>query len=329
MDNRARTSFKIFALAVGLYYIFNGVRNMLGLTEAILIVAGIIAIAIVFMLFNRGVYYHNRAGRRFQKGDTEGALTDLEKAVHYDAKNVNIRGSYAFLLLKVGQIKEASLQIDEALANVRKKHDDKNGLTLTKAMVLWKEEKLDEAIDMLSELIKTFETTDVYATLGFLYIEKGDYDKAIEFNLKAKEYNNDNAVILDNLGCSYYLSGDYDTAYELYQGLMKLKPSFPEAFYNYAKVLEYKGELEKALYIIRHSLTLKFWHTNTISKTKIEEYLAYLEAKEEEIEKNNKVNRLDEAAASEEIKGSIDNQDVVGTENDVNTEANADTTDDE
>lgn len=287
MDNRARTSFKIFAIAVGLYYIFNGVRNLLGLGEAILIIASLLVVLFVLLRYNRGVYYHNRAGRKFQKGDTEGALEDLEKAVSFDPKNPNIGGSYAFLLLKVGQIQEASFQVEKAISNVSKKHDDINGLNLTKSMVLWKEGKLDEAIEVLSELIETYETTDVYTTLGYLYIEKGNYEQAIKFNLKAKEFNSDNAVILDNLACSYYLSGDYEQAYEIYQDIMKLKPNFPEAYYNYAKVLEHRGEIDRALYMVRSSLKLQFWNISTISKAEIEEYAAQLETKEKQIEQDN------------------------------------------
>lgn len=316
MNNSARSSFQLLAVVVGLYYIFSGLMNILGLLEAILIVGGFIVLAALFMYLNRGVYYHNRAGRKFQKGDYEGALADLKKAVSADPKNANIRGSYAFLLLKLGETQEASIQIDEAIANVRKKRDDRNGLTLTKAMVLWKEGKTDQAIDMLSELVTTFETTDVYATLGFLYIEKGDFEKALEFNLKAKEFNSDNAVIMDNLGCSYYLSGDYDTAYEVYQDVMKRKPNFPEAFYNYAKVLENRGELSQAIYMLRNALTLKFWNTNTITKAQVEEYLDSLLAKEEELNQKKEADRISEAAASEEADTDVENKDAVASDND-------------
>ena len=81
---------------------------------------------------------------------------------------------------------------------------------------------------MLDELIKTYETTNVYSTLGLLYNEKGDYEKALEFNLLAKDYNSSNPAILDNLGTSYFNLGEYDKAFETYQEAMKYKPTFPE-----------------------------------------------------------------------------------------------------
>jgi len=62
---------------------------------------------------------------------------------------------------------------------------------------------------------------------------------------------------------------------------MKNKPNFPEAFYNYARVLDKKGDLEKALYMVRYALTLPFWNTSTVKKEEVEAYLKELEAKEQ------------------------------------------------
>jgi tetratricopeptide (TPR) repeat protein len=163
-------------------------------------------------------------------------------------------------------------------------------MTVTKALVLWKQNRVDEAAAMLSDLLKTYETTDVYATLGFLYIAKGDQDEALEFNLKAKEYNGNNAIILDNLGTSYLLLEDYEKALEIYKEVMKLKPLFPEAYYNYGRALEKTGDLEKALHMVRHSLSLRFWNISTVERETVEAYLRQLE----EMEKANRPENMPE-----------------------------------
>ncbi|NLB79293.1 MAG: hypothetical protein GX796_10790, partial [Clostridiaceae bacterium] len=49
-----------------------------------------------------------------------------------------------------------------------------------------------------------------------------------------------------------------------------------------------KGDLEKALYMIRLSLQLKFWFTSTVTKETVEKYLSDLEIKEKEIENQRK-----------------------------------------
>lgn len=246
-------------------------------------IAALLIYALTYLFFNRSIIYQNKAGKKYHNGDYEGALSDLKTAVSSDPKNAKIRSTYAFLLVKMGYVDEAAAQIDEAISRV-KLENDKNNMIVTKALVLWKQGNIDQAIDLLDELIKTFETTSLYSILGLLYIEKGAYTKALEFNLSAKDYNISNPVILNNLGASYFLLGDYDNAFETFQEVMKYKPAFPEAYYYYAKILEQKGDLEKALYMVRHSINLQFWHTSVVSKEKVESYLSELEAKEKEIE---------------------------------------------
>lgn len=249
-------------------------------------IGGFLAFLVVLLVtayFNRATIYANRANKKYHNGDFDGALIDLKAAVTANPKAVNIRGSYAYLLLKVGHTEEAAVQINEALKSAQLQMD-RNTLRVTKALVLWKQDHLDEAIEQLVDLMKVYETTNVYATLGFLYIDKGDLSKALEFNLEAKNYNNNNAIIMDNLGTTYLLLEDYDEAFEIYQQVMKLKPTFPEAYYNYARVLDKMGDLEKALYMARHSLSLRFWNISTISKDEAETYLMELESKEKSLE---------------------------------------------
>ncbi|MGI6621906.1 MAG: tetratricopeptide repeat protein [Clostridiaceae bacterium] len=250
----------------------------------------LIALALVYLYLNRSIIYQNRAGKKYQKGDFEGVLADLKTAVSSAPKNPKVRGTYAFFLVKMGYTEDAAVEIDKAI-ECAVTEADKKSLLVTKSLVLWKQRKIDEAIKELEELLITYENTNVYATLGFLYIEKGDYNKALEFNLKARDFNSSSTIILDNLGYTYFLLGDYDNALETYKDVIKNKPNFPEAFYNYARVLEKKGDLEKALYMVRYSLTLRFWNTSTVKKEEVEAYLAELEAKEKAIELEKKENQ--------------------------------------
>ncbi len=240
----------------------------------------VVILILLFIIYkNRAFIYQNRGSKKYHKGDFDGALADIKTAVGLNPGAAKIRGSYAFLLLKLGHTEEAGVQIDEAIKRTETE-PDKNALRVTKALVLWKQGKLDEAIEDLTELLKVYENTNVYATLGFLYIAKGDYDKALEFNLESKEYNSSNAIILDNLGLTYFLLGDYEKALETYKEIMKCKPNFPEAYYNYARVLDKMEDLDTALYMARHALTLRFWNTSTITKQEVEAFLEELEAKE-------------------------------------------------
>ncbi len=303
MTNSSGTLSRIILPLAILYFVY----TLFGPTGGIV---GLVILLLVYIYLNRSVFYQNKAGKKYHNRDYEGSLADLKAAVAIDPKNAKVRGTYAFLLIKMGYTDEAAIQIDEAIAKVRIE-SDKNTMIITKALVLWKQGNIDQAIELLDKLIKTYETTNVYSTLGLLYNEKGDKTKALEFNLLAKDYNSSNPAILDNLGTSYFNLGDYDNAFETYQEAMKQKPSFPEAYYNYAKMLERNGDLEKALYMLRTSQQLNFWYTSTVSKEMIEEYINELEAKEKEIENQRKASiEAKESEDHTEEKDTTDSSDI-------------------
>ncbi|NMA66537.1 MAG: tetratricopeptide repeat protein [Clostridiaceae bacterium] len=299
MGNQLSPLLRLAIPLVLVYIAFSVLGPIWGIVSMVLLIA-------LVVFFNRTIIYQNTANKKYLKGDFDGALNDLKRAVSLSPKLPGVRGTYAYLLLKLGYTQEAAVQIEEALNNART-DTEKNQLTLTKSMVLWKQDKTDEAISSLEELIKDFENTNVYATLGFLYIEKGDMEKALEFNLKAVDFNDTNGIILDNLGTVYYNIREYEKAREIYQKLMKLKPVFPEAFYNYARVLDKLGDLEKALYMTRHSLTLRFWNISTIKKEEVESFLEELEKRAQDIS-------LDNSEQSEALKNDDTNYDQDNSE---------------
>lgn len=243
--------------------------------------AGGVIVAVLYLaVLNLPVIFNSLAGQAYNRGEFEKALKMLERALKANPKNSGIRGSYAWLLLKLGHTREAEKQIDQAIADANR-DDIRNPLNGTKALVHWKKGELDQAISLMEKTMESFKNTNTYGTLGFLYIEKGDLDRALSFNLEAYDYNNTDPIILDNLGCTRLLRGEYEEAREIYQQLMKLKPHFPEAFYNYARVLAHFGELDDALYMCRTALSLKFWNTSTITREQVEAALKELEAAKE------------------------------------------------
>lgn len=262
-------------------------------------ILGVVLLLGFVVYINRGVILQNTAGKKYKKGNFDGALRDLDRAVALNPGQTRVRAVYAYMLLKLGHTEKAAEQIKKA-DELCKVEADRNTTKVTQALVLWKQNETDKAIALLEELIKTYQTTNVYGTLGFLYIEKGDYEKALSFNLEAYDYNNTNTIIVDNLGLSYFLNQEYDKALETYKGLMKLKPTFPEAFYNYARVLEHFGEYDEALYMCRTAQTLKFWNVSTITREMVDEAVQRLEAKAEELAQKRRDERLAALEAEEQ-----------------------------
>lgn len=205
----------------------------------------------------------------YAKGNVDKALTWFERAFKSGKASPRIITSYAYLLLKSGNISESGKVLNNLL-NTKLSQDDKMYAKSNLALVLWKKGELDNAITMLEEVISTYKTSVVYGSLGYLYILKGDMDKALEFNMEAYEYNSSNTVIQDNLGQIYYLLKEYDKAIEIYEKLMQSNPAFPEAYYNYGLVLSKKGEYQKALDMAEKACNYKLSFLSTVSKEEID-----------------------------------------------------------
>lgn len=214
---------------------------------------------------------------KYNKGTMEEAIKWFGKAYETGRARPQLGISYGYLMLKNAQVDESEKVFNEIL-KTKLSEDDKMLVKSNIALVLWKKGKLDEAVELLETVYKDFKTTNLYGSLGYLLILKGDLDRALQFNLEAYEYNNSNSIILDNLGETYYHRCEYDKAEEIYEKLMENKPSFPEAYYHYALVLTKKENYQKALEMIRKALTFTTTFLSSVSREEIEK-------KAEEIEK--------------------------------------------
>lgn len=209
-----------------------------------------------------------KAQQAAARGDLKTAIRLLAEAVRLNRKQPGIMASYAYLLLKDGQTDKA----EEALNAARGMKDaDKLELNLriTEALIRWKREKPDEAIALLEDLHGRMQNTMLYGCLGYLYLEKGDLDKALAYNLEAYEYNDSDGVILDNLLTTYILREEWEKARETAEKLMNLNPSFPEAFYHAALVKEHFGYLESAMEHCEWALERPFTALSTESRETI------------------------------------------------------------
>ena len=86
-----------------------------------------------------------------------------------------------------------------------------------------------------------------YNNRGAVYRSKGKHDLAIEDCNKAIQLKSDYAEPYSNRGSAYRNKGDYDRAIEDYDIAIKLKPSFVEAYYNRGLAYHEKGELDIAI----------------------------------------------------------------------------------
>jgi tetratricopeptide (TPR) repeat protein len=242
---------------------------------------GILAILLVlaFAFYTSRVdLYAMRGNIRYAKGDMDGAVKWLRRAYEMKDNKPQHQIAYGYLLLKTGDIQGA----EEVFSNVNENHlnrESKLKLQLNKAFVLWKKGMKEEAIERTAGLHEEYKNSMLYGTLGYFYILTGNLEQALSFNLEAYEYSGTDKVILDNLGQTYYMLGEYDKALEIYEKLLPLDPKFPEAHYNYGLVLEHKGEHQAALDSMHNALKYKDSLISSITKENIHDKIDELRAK--------------------------------------------------
>jgi len=269
MNSNTRILLTRFALPVIGVIIAARINKWLG-------IAALLAYLLILVYISRARIYTIIGTRKYGLGRLDEAIKWFGRA--YATKRASVRAAvnYAYLLLKNAELQKS----EEVLQKEAKKHPENQELPYLKsilALVLWKKGELDQAVEMLGEVIQTYRTTSVYGSLGFMLIQKGDLEKALQFNLEALDFNPRDNIINDNLGQNYFLLGQYDKAREIYENLLAKAPSFPEPYYNYGLLMEKLGNREEALESMKKALSMKFSYLSTITREEIETAISRLE----------------------------------------------------
>ncbi len=217
---------------------------------------------------------------KFQKDHGKGFLW-FERALKTGRMRPDNQLIYAYLLLRDGSIDKAERMINKTLFLSKKKvsADVLRGSTLNLALIKWKRGNLKEAIADMEEMYADgYRSTVHYGTLGYFYILDGQYQKGLEFNREAHEYNEDDDVIYDNLAYNCFLTGDIRTAADMYEEILEHHPTFIEPYYNYALVLEKMGDYESAIDLCKQALTYSEKFLSTVTHEMVENLKTRLES---------------------------------------------------
>ena len=196
----------------------------------------------------------------------------------YKSKRIDPESAatYSYILLKDGQLEKSSEVLDYAenrakeMIRWRKGKNRYNHVHSYRALILWKEDRIDDAADLLINLLKeNYRTSVLYANLGWFLIKLQKYDDALAVNLEALEYDRSNAI-LDNIGLTYMKMGDLKKSHEFYTELIGKDPDFPDAWFNFGQLLEQKGIGEEAQKMYRKSLDCEFSYLGTVTKEEVE-----------------------------------------------------------
>ncbi|SFL31748.1 Tetratricopeptide repeat-containing protein [Paenibacillus sp. 1_12] len=244
---------------------------------------GLIAAIFVFTVYtSRANLYALRGSRAFAKGETPQALDWYKKASNSKPCPDKHRIGYGYLLMRSGDPKQAE-QVFKPLLKATKSRDTLVQAQSNLATAYWLQGKRDEAIALLTDVLKEYKNTLVYGNLGYFKILHGDLEEALTFNLEASTYNADDLTIQDNIALNYYELGQWVLAEETYQKLMLKAPKYAEPYYYYAQTLRQLGKTNEAIEQINLAATKTLSFVTPLTKEQIEQDALRLRARETEL----------------------------------------------
>ena len=282
--------FDLIAIAAIFILIYSGYSTLANV---------LIGVYLLFTVYrNYPTLQATKGSRAYNAGNTEMAMKYFEKAVNHRFAKPYIKSSFGYVLLREGRLEEAEPYLLEAAGMKVRDERFKYNNILNLAILNWKKGDMDKAVSMVEEIRGDYRNSIMYEILGYLYIAKGDYEKALEFNKEAYEFNHNDNVITDNLAQSHYFLGQLTEAEALYEEIIDLV-KFPEAHYYYGIIKWKKGDYVSAYDALENATRLKISFLSIVDKEMVMN--KFQELKDEMAEKGLDLETLrEEKKAAEE-----------------------------
>ncbi len=189
----------------------------------------------------------NKALAAHSRGNYREALKLYDEAYAKGMDKPKLLRGYCVLLIRTEEFDRA-LEVIKKLEKLpgldRKELAD---LHVNYAIILWKKGRLDHAMEILENEFRNVKNGTMYSILGYLKIEQGNLEEALRLNQEAVEYDEEDAVFLDNLGQTYYrLAGDKETAKTYFDRAIAIKPKAIDTNYFLALYDIENGDYEQA-----------------------------------------------------------------------------------
>lgn len=217
-------------------------------------------------------YYVTKGNQAFAAGDENAAREWYKKAYDTGRTRVEMKTSYAYILLRTGYADEAERVLDPIVRVKGLKPEKRNLAKQQRCMVYYKQGRLEEALEEAMELYESgYKTSNLYGMLGYFKMLHGDpIDETLAICEEAYDYNSDNRDIADNLSICYYKLGRYEDAEKVSDALLKENDSFIEGYYHGAQIAMKRGNYEKAKEYLGKLSECKRSGMTTITEEEIE-----------------------------------------------------------
>jgi len=188
--------------------------------------------------------------------------------------------SYGLILLRRGETQEALKLFEQVLERKGENLYIYRTALTNKALAYWQKGEIDKAIEILEECISKYDyiNHNTYSSLGYLYIIKENYEKALEYTNKALEKEPKHAGSWDNLGQISYRKNDIKEAKNYFKKALSFKPDLVDSLYYLGIIAENEGNFEEAKEYFSSAMKCNITAFNTVTKKQVEEkYKKYTE----------------------------------------------------
>lgn len=223
--------------------------TFLGMKLAILLC---LLLFLIYLIITKHYFIKVYKGMKAYKIENySNALENYRDAALSKYCNGPIISNYLICELKYGKPSIAREYIDENLISKNIKSNEKLNLEVTKAIVLWKTNSQEEAINLLKHLIENNKNTYIYETLTSLLLASGKFNEAKKYISEALEFNSDNNIIKSNYAELCFKFEQFDEAEKTFDYLINENVKFIEPYYYSALLERKKGNCDKAFELLR------------------------------------------------------------------------------
>lgn len=177
------------------------------------------------------------------------AFVHYEKAYEKGCTLPDPLAAYGLMLMRRKQFDKA-LEVLRYARKLKLKPQQWAIIYQNLGLAYWKLGQVERALEIYQKIFEKVQTVNVYGTLGFLLIargdETGDYSRALEFNQRAYDYEDKDASIVDNMGQVLFRTGKIDEAQAMFEKALEIRPAQFDTLYYLARIRLSKGKEDEA-----------------------------------------------------------------------------------
>ena len=208
------------------------------------------------------------------------AIRYYEEMLALGMKSPSYMMGYGMLLLRLRRFEDARAIFlkTERVPGITKA--ERAQLRINFAITQWKLGNLDSAIEQFTIAEDTRvagKNGIIYGSKGYVLIEKarqtGDFTEALAYNLEGLDYDDEDSVILDNMGQMYFSMGDLAKAKEYLTKAHEIKSTQVDTLYYLALIAKQEGDIEKAREYLTDALEGNYSALCTTTREQAQELL--------------------------------------------------------